>query len=396
MVLLSEVFNVEELEVHISEGHVRRVIHPDGDLALLNYSEKCTYEGAWSPVTRACRGFIYDIKTMEVIARPYEKFWNYGEEHAPDLDLDAPVVVTDKADGSLGVIYRDPNGGYAVATRGSFTSEQAIWATDTLQQYPYFNNHNDGLLRDGYTYLVEIIYPENRIVVNYKDMQALILLGAVEIATGSIESASDLQWYGPRIKEFSCATLREALEMEPRENAEGIVVRFQDGNMTKIKQADYVQIHRLVFGLTARRVWEHAGVHDLNGIGLSPKQIGIALQMDPLEVQGVIDAAPEGNWMDELLMIVPEEFAAWAIRTHDAIIANVDGWEQEVRDAMDRLVNEDGISPLERKDAALLIKEESKELQGALFALLDGKSIRAFAWRVVKPEHETFKAEEGE
>ena len=55
-----------------------------------------------------------------------------------------------------------------------------------------------------------------------------------------------------------------------------------------------------------------------------------------------------------------------------------------------------GMHPLERKDAALLIKQESKELQGALFSLLDGKSIRAFAWRAVKPEHETYKAEEGE
>lgn len=199
------------------------------------------------------------------------------------------------------------------------------------------------------------------------------------------------------VDHFPYPTLRAALEAEPRPGQEGLVVFFPDtGDRVKLKQDDYVAIHRLVFGLTARRVWEHAGVHDLNALGLEPKQIGIALQMDPVDVQGMIDAAPGGNWMDELLMIVPEEFAAWAIRTHEQIMGNVDGWEQEARDAMERLINEDGISPLERKDAALLIKQESKELQGALFALLDGKSIRAFAWRAVKPEHETYKAEEGE
>ena len=395
--------DLAELGSMVEQGYVRKVVHPLGHLELFNYSEKCTYEGIWNDTTRQCRGLILDLEG-NVVARPFKKFFNYGEGHAPDLDLDAPVVVTDKLDGSLGIRYLAPDGDWAIATRGSFASDQAIHATALLRT-KYAKARQ---MRDDLTYLFEIVYAANRIVVDYGDMDDLILLDIIDTATGEGRSPASVvgydpdnppwgYWPGPRAEVFEHPTLRHALEAPPRPGQEGLVVYFPDsGERVKLKQEDYVSIHRLVFGLTARRVWEHAGVHDLNGNGLAVKQIGIALQMDPAEVQGMIDAAPGGNWMDELLMIVPEEFAAWAIRTHDAIIASVDGWEQEARDAMDRLVNEDGISPLERKDAALLIKEESKELQGALFALLDGKSIRAFAWRVVKPEHETFKAEEGE
>jgi RNA ligase len=384
------VIDLVELAAMVEQGYIRKVVHPQGHLELFNYSEKTTYESIWNDTTRQCRGLILGLGG-NVVARPFRKFFGYGEPNAPELDLDAPVTVTDKLDGSMATLFHDGTA-WAFATRGSFTSDQALHATEVWRE----RYEPIWLPPAGTTCIFEICYPANRIVVNYGDFDDLILLGARDIATGDEVDSRILEWPGPATEVHPYATLREALEAPPRPGQEGLVVFFPDsGERLKLKQTDYVQIHRLVFGLTARRVWEHSGVHSLHQEGLGTKQIGIALQMDPVDVQGMIDAAPDGDWMAELLMIVPEEFAAWAIRTHDQIMGNVDGWEQEARDAMERLVNEDGISPLERKDAALLIKQESKELQGALFALLDGKSIRAFAWRAVKPEHETFKAEEG-
>jgi RNA ligase len=374
-----------ELTSMVEQGYVRKVVHPDAPLELFNYSEKCTYEGVWNETTRQCRGLILDLDG-NIVARPFSKFFNWGEAYAPDLDLDAPVTVTDKLDGSLGILYWDGSA-WAIATRGSFTSDQAIHATHIWRD-KYDARWSPP---EGVTCLFEVIYPSNRIVVDYGNTDDIVFLGARDIETGEDVK---VDWIGISTTFHPYPTLRAALEAEPRPGQEGLVVFFPEtGDRVKLKQDDYVAIHRLVFGLTARRVWEHSGVHDLNEIGLNEKQIGIALQMDPADVRCVIDAAPDGDWMAELLMIVPEEFAAWAIRTRDEIMDDVNGWEQEAQDAMTRLVNEDGISPLERKDAAMLIKQESKELQGALFALLDGKSIRAFAWRAVKPEHETFKVE---
>ena len=387
MDLLSEVFSVEELEVHIAEGHVRRVIHPGGDLALLNYSEKCTYEGAWSPVTRACRGLIYNVTTMRVVARPFDKFWNHSEPHAPDLDLDAPVTVTDKLDGSMATLFHDGDA-WSFATRGSFTSDQALHATEVWRE----RYEQIWLPPAGTTCIFEIVYSANRIVVSYGDLDDLILLGARNIATGEDVDIANLGWPGPATEVHPYSTLREALEAPPRPGQEGLVVFFPDsGERLKLKQEDYVAIHRLVFGLTARRVWEHSGVHSLHQEGLDAKQIGIALQMDPSDVEGIVVAAPGGDWMAELLQIVPEEFATWAIKTRDRLFGELVAWEREVQLAYGVV---DASRPADRREAAMLIQAEAKEIRGPLFALLDGKSIRPFAWRAIRPEHETFKGEE--
>lgn len=61
------------------------------------------------------------------VLRPLPKFLNHDQPEAPVIALDEPVVVTDKADGSLGIIYPTPDGP-AVATRGSFASDQALHA----------------------------------------------------------------------------------------------------------------------------------------------------------------------------------------------------------------------------------------------------------------------------
>jgi RNA ligase len=86
------------------------------------------------------------------------------------------VRVFDKMDGSLGILYPTSQG-MAVATRGSFTSEQALKATEILHEkypewaqitYDWFRSNFDANWYEvNYTDLVEIVYPENRIVVDY-------------------------------------------------------------------------------------------------------------------------------------------------------------------------------------------------------------------------------------
>jgi hypothetical protein len=49
-----------------------------------------------------------------------------------------------------------------VATRKRFNSEQSIWATDWIRK-----NANFSVMRPGWTYLFEIIYPDNRVIIQY-------------------------------------------------------------------------------------------------------------------------------------------------------------------------------------------------------------------------------------
>jgi RNA ligase len=147
--------------------------------------------GAWNAVTLTCRGLIADERG-DILARPLPKFFNHDQPEAPVIALDEPVVVTDKADGSQGIIYPTPDGP-AVATRGSFASDQALHAT--------------GLLRSRYggwnppaflTVLVEIVYPANRIVLDYAGLDDLLLLGAVDVETCRTFGPSSVpDWPGP-------------------------------------------------------------------------------------------------------------------------------------------------------------------------------------------------------
>ncbi|MEU4578985.1 RNA ligase [Nonomuraea sp. NPDC023979] len=251
---IGELFDLAHLDERIASGYVRVQAHPTDPLRIYNYTEKTQYERAWDFVTMTCRGLIVDERDR-VVARGFPKFFNHSEPSAGELDLSAPVQVTDKLDGSLGLIYPAADG-WAVATRGSFASVQAVHATEVLRRrYPAF------VPPAGVTVLVEIVYPENRIVCDYGGADDLFLLGGVVTATGWVLGPRDVQsWPGPSAAVFSLGTLADALAMPPREGAEGLVVRYLDtGRMVKIKQDDYVALHKVITGLNARGVWELLG-----------------------------------------------------------------------------------------------------------------------------------------
>jgi hypothetical protein len=131
MTLLHDVLDPAELADAIGNGLVRLQRHPTLPFVIYNYTEACQYSAAWTPVTLACRGLVVDAGGR-IAARPMAKFFNHSESHAPVLEPGAKVSVTDKMDGSLGVIYHDGSG-WAVATRGSFASDQAQHATGVLR-----------------------------------------------------------------------------------------------------------------------------------------------------------------------------------------------------------------------------------------------------------------------
>lgn len=248
-------FTQAELEVEERGGFVRSNEHPeDSEMWILNYTEKSAYESHWTNVTLNTRGLIVG-PFCDILARPFPKFFNYGQVGCPEIDLDEPAVVSDKMDGSLGILYREKmSGKYAIATRGSFTSDQAIHATEILR-----TKYAGYVPPKGVTLLFEIVYPENRIVCDYGDMDDLVLLGSVDIASGDNWDACDLDWGwpGPKAESFPYRTTREALEANPRAGKEGFVVHLLISDVrVKIKQEDYVRLHKIVTGLNARSVWE--------------------------------------------------------------------------------------------------------------------------------------------
>ena len=146
-------------------GHVN--VRENGDLLLFNYTQMAIFGGDWNPFEMMSRGLIINRRTGEIVARPFDKFWNWlegGRTASGHI-----VTVTEKLDGSLGILYRD-NGEYKIATRGSFDGEQAVWATNFLKDY--YNL----AVPDELTLLFEIVYPENRVVVDYGDIYIISII----------------------------------------------------------------------------------------------------------------------------------------------------------------------------------------------------------------------------
>jgi RNA ligase len=343
---LADVIDLQLLNEMLDGGYVRKQVHPTEPYSILNYTEKAAYESVWNQVTLRCRGLIYNHHTGEVLARCLSKFFNYGQTGAPELDLNEPVIVTDKKDGSMGLIFPTSDG-WAVATRGSFASEQAIHATALLRErYPNFEPPK------GHTVLVEIVYPMNRIVLDYGQLDDLILLGAVDISTG-LSVPPDwgfLKWPGPSTEIFDYRTLADALVAEPRPNAEGLVVHFlASDERVKIKQADYVALHKIVTGLNARTVWQH-----------------------------LVDGKP----LDELIAPLPDEFHEWVKATAEGILTGVDERERALHDLFAE--TNARLGDVSRKDFAIAISQHLDK--SFLFSLADGKDIRPKLMSHAKPE----------
>jgi len=256
---IDSIVDPAELQQGLKDGLI--VCRESGDgQYILNYTDRAMHTGSWAnKAVRACRGLIFNADRF-VVARPWEKFFNYGEGLAGDLPLDAPVEVTDKIDGSLGILHLGEDGDLRIASRGSFHSDQAQHATHILHsRYPDIAYHFNP--RET-TVLFEIVYPANRIVCDYGTQDDLILLGSVDIESGEYfgpdYTAAAIHWSGPKTDTFRYETLREALAAPERPGAEGLVVRFLgDNHLVKIKQADYLKLFRITFGLSERTVWEH-------------------------------------------------------------------------------------------------------------------------------------------
>lgn len=337
------------LQKMIEDGFISVQKHPVEDLFIYNYTQKCQFAHEWNNETLQCRGLILDGQ-HNVIARPFVKFFNY-EEHVGEDSLLPPLPVEnfevyDKLDGSLGILYWVADTPM-IATRGSFTSDQAIVANEILYGYRmYFNE-----LNKNFTYLFEIIYPENRIMVDYGNMRDLILLAVIDTQTGEeLDLRRECSGF-PFVTKFDGVDDFTKVRDIQRDNAEGFVIRFSSGVRTKIKYAEYVRLHRLVTGVNAKTIWE---------------------------------LLKNGDNFKDLLDRVPDEFFQWVEDTKKKI-----NDEFNLAEAVAlRDYNEAVKLPTRKEQAEYIFKVDSdreKKLSGIIFTMLDGGDYSNLIWRMIKP-----------
>jgi RNA ligase len=349
-----EITCIEDLQLLVLQGvtdwnQYGEVIAKEKDgLIHFNYTPMATFLHRWNWFERNARGLILDRITGEVVARPFEKIFNWGEEYENVImPLAYGIVrITEKMDGSLGILYRKTRNiaagrRYAIATRGSFESPQADWATNWL----YRNHHiDDGWLPEECTLLFEIIYPENRIVVDYHGQSMLTLLTARNRYTGEYYSDKFLAEvachykFHPVVHHNLPKNAKEIARLvkDWDNNTEGVVCEFDNGSRWKFKAESYLQVHRLLSRLSFKRV---------------------------------LEAMREGT-IDDILPLLPPHIRSSVITTMDEITQVC----QTTRELVFRVFNNKPYTP-SRKEFALWALGDHKAISGYLFALYDGKDI---------------------
>lgn len=248
MTNLYSIVDEYELEAMEELGRVKVTKHPDYDLYISNYTNKAQFANEWTEPERVCRGVIH-YANGQIIARGMPKFFNEGDPRVGEIGPDEKFWLFEKFDGSLGVTYVTPDGDVCVATRGSFISDQAVMAQHMLDSEAYMALRTMIVeeARVNRTVLVEIIYPENKIVVDYGDEATLVWLGTVYNETGRF-------WPNYNIA-VTQTTMNEGVPVIPS-NKEGYVGITDDGKMFKIKSEEYKTLHKTIFGLSNKSIWE--------------------------------------------------------------------------------------------------------------------------------------------
>jgi len=207
-----------------------------------------------SAILRELRGLIFCNTTGQVISRRFQKFFNYGErEDVMTLELSQPHVILDKLDGSMITPFKVDN--------------RIIWGskmgeTDLSKQIDEFMS-NDYDLNNNYhsiynyceynnlTPIFEWTSRQQRIVVDYPE-DKLTLIAIRDNITGKYYNYNNMKYVAdffliPVVNQFSYTgdNFNDILNyVKNMQEGEGIVIRFDDGHMVKIKADLYVTLHR--------------------------------------------------------------------------------------------------------------------------------------------------------
>lgn len=350
---MSKYKNLDLLNKHVSDGIVNVQKHDNFDYYIYNYSQTVQFQKLWDDVTVDCRGLILD-GVGNIVARPFRKFFNLQEHDVNSIPFDLPFTVFEKMDGSLGITYKGEDGEVYVATRGSFQSEQAIKATQMLKGDSDLYNFVLSL-SDDYTLLFEIIYPENRIVVDYGDSQKLVLLGSYHIKTGEFTSPHYYKSIFPCLnvpQVFDVSSIDE-LKNSDETNFEGYVVRFDNDFRVKVKLDEYVRLHRLMTNVSNVSVWE---------------------------------SLKNGDDIETLLVNVPDEFYDWMSEIINGLRDEFNKIESFANSVYQ---NVGGLSRAEIANQLLRGgSDEQKEVATVVFAMMDGKNYDDRIWKMIRPTYQ--------
>jgi hypothetical protein len=295
---------------------------------------------------------------------------------------------------------------YGVASRGSFTSPGAEFATQKLQKLVKYGAVDE--FPTGYSAIFEIIFKDGKVVVDYP-FEGLVLLALINNETGEEMPYDDLQLVWAKIAGYSkdkpWIRLVKAHRMDLKEclNYENLVrpgvIRKTDGQnigavkdqegfvltyprpgtypiKVKVKLEEYKRLHKLITGITPQQIWQ--SLHD-----------------------------PMAQWLGG---DIPDHFRKWAIQWRDQLYASfhrgiitAEFAEQTMRklipnEVIGNISGKDPLSRQNRKQVLEVLERTAPDYTTIVLDLLDGRHYNAHQaiWKEIRPvgrESETFYRE---
>jgi len=220
-------------------------------------------------VSQQCRGLVLREGSFEILARPFDRFFNLGQGAAADIDWDT-TEFEEKHDGTLLIVYNDYRK-WCAATRQSCEAQGEVMDGMTFARLADMAARNHGwrsihdMMDDRlieFTWMFELTAPHNRILVAY-EQPTLTLLGVRNRYTGEELDprglCGSLGVPTPKVYSVnSAADMQEFMrDWKPTEH-EGVVAKDAQFRRVKIKTPAYVAAHKLcdTVGKSWRRVAE--------------------------------------------------------------------------------------------------------------------------------------------
>lgn len=266
MLEVQKYLSEKTLEQLTEEYGIRVARHDSLPLVILNYHQ--IESPKTHPIVRECRGLVLHAETKSVVARSFNRFFNWGECQDDMAMFDwSDFSVQSKEDGSLILLYFH-DGKWMCNTRGAFAgspmgSSGMTFAEGVSKAIDMQALHVYG--RRNLTYVCEFVSPWNKVVRSYQSPK-LYLLTAFDMESGQELSqaecdaeAVEFKLERPSVHNFR--SIEEIVEWL-RENSagdatfEGVVIRDKNGQRWKVKSPTYLSLHGMKGddGFTAKKI----------------------------------------------------------------------------------------------------------------------------------------------
>ena len=233
-----------------SELGIGLFAHPDLPLVGLKYEGHAPKD---HPIVRECRGLVLEAESWDVVAKPFDRFYNAGE--APEafarFRWDRSICQA-KEDGSLLIVYAY-RGAWHVNTSRSFGLETIARARRTWAELFWTASGLDAARLDpAFTHIFELCSPYNQVVRPYLKPSAFLLtlfdpatcreLPAEDVAAEAARlGALRPEAFALRSPDEVAAFLAEKERVDP--TFEGVIIRDDTDVRFKIKTKTYLAAH---------------------------------------------------------------------------------------------------------------------------------------------------------